>query len=510
MHVRNFFGSIETVMICRRQIARQVFQQFEFRLARLAMVLSAGFVFVIASYPQTPAAAQRNGTEKTAETILGVLDTDDDGRVSRSEWRKSMKMFDSIDTDGDGILTYEELQARFANSRAPAGRAVEWIDVHAHPTTGRNEKPDVKGAIDDAVSALGSSKVSKMILMPQPMVTGERMGKTLKPVPFESWIGEAAKYPGRIYVMGGGATLNVMIHEESPDGHPSNALKKRFADRAEAILKLGAIGFGEIALTHFSMIADQPYMNTSADHPLLLMLADIAAEDGVVIDVHFDPVGKDIPRPDYMTGDNPDVLQRNIDAFERFLDHNPDAKICWAHVGSDRMNFWTPQFTRDMLEKHPNLYLSLRLHLTPSAQNFPLSPNGIRPEWIETFRRYPDRFVMGSDRFFISPTLQKSGGPAAQFAKLNEGTLELSERFLGYLPPELAEKFAFKNAEQLYGLANFATPRVMPSVLQSNPSPRPAKKAGEGLCRNGNMEHCKTACQHGSAAACARLKRNRQ
>jgi hypothetical protein len=380
-----------------------------------------------------------------------------------------MKLFNSIDADGDGTLTYEELRSHFADGPTPENAAVEWIDVHAHPITGRNNRPDVRGAIGEAVAALDSSHIAKIVLMPQPMVGSSRIiGKVLKPVPFERWIGEARKHPGRIYVMGGGASLNVMIHEESPDGHPSEALKKRFAERAEAILKLGAVGFGELALTHFSMVAGQPYMNTSADHPLLLMLADIAAKQGVVIDVHFDPVVEDIRPPDYMTGNNPVVLRRNIDAFERFLDHNRDAKICWAHVGSDRMSFWTAEFTRDMLAKNRNLYMSLRLHLTPSEQNFPLSPSGIKPDWMETFRQFPDRFVMGSDQFFISPALRKSGGPAARFAKLNDGTRELSERLLSYLPPEIARKFAFENAMQLYRLNNFEAPEKPPSAARSN------------------------------------------
>jgi len=208
------------------------------------------------------------GSRKSPERALELLDADGDGRVSRSEWRKPMKLFDSIDTDTDGWLTYEELQAHSAGGSMLKSAAIEWIDVHVHPTTGRNQRPDAKGAIDAAVAALDASHVAKMVLMPQPMVTANRIGKVLKPVPVERWIDEMRRHSGRFYVMGGGGSLNVMIHDESPDGRPSEALKKRFADRAEAILKLGAVGFGEIALTHFSMVPDQPYMSTSADHPL--------------------------------------------------------------------------------------------------------------------------------------------------------------------------------------------------------------------------------------------------
>ena len=175
--------------------------------------------------------------------------------------------------------------------------------------------------------------------------------------------------------MGGGGSLNAMIHDESPDGHPSEQLKRRFAKRAEAILKLGAVGFGELAVLHLSVVPGQEFLNVPADHPLLLMLADIAAKHDVVIDVHFDLVREDIRRPDYLSDENPAVLKRNLDSFERLLEHNRDAKICWAHAGSDRLSFWTAAFTREMLARHPNLYMSLRLIPSKSGVNNLLTKN---------------------------------------------------------------------------------------------------------------------------------------
>jgi len=65
-----------------------------------------------------------------------------------------------------------------------------------------------------------------------------------------------------------------------------------------------------------SMVPGQEFMDVPADHPSLLMLSDVAARHDVMIDVHFDLVVEDIPRPDYLSGDNPPVLKRNLDAFE--------------------------------------------------------------------------------------------------------------------------------------------------------------------------------------------------
>ena len=447
------------------------------RFAWTATPLAACLLFIAASIESEPVLAQnRPGydggqkSRKNPEMVFRRLDADGDGYVSRNEWLKPMALFDRLDSDGDGKLTYEELQANLVgspnqarqhvkardrptgNDRRPAG--LDWIDVHVHLNVGRLQSSNASSALDAAVQAMDANHIAKMVLMPQPMISTVRRGRRLPPTPIERWIKEARRYPDRFEVMGGGGSLNAMIHEDSPGGQASEALKRRFAARAEAILKLGAIGFGELALTHLSMIPGQEYMAVPADHPLMLMLSDIAAEHDVVIDVHFDPIAADIPLPRYVSGENPPALKRNLDAFERFLDHNRRAKISWAHVGSDRLSFWTASFTRDMLGRHPNLYMSLRMFASRSGLNHPLTNDGITADWMETFRQFPDRFFIGGDQFFLSSGLRRKDGPSAKFARMSQDTRDRVNRFLSYLPPEIARKFAFENAVRVYKIAN--------------------------------------------------------
>ena len=263
---------------------------------------------------------------------------------------------------------------------------------------------------------------------------------------------EARKHPDHFLFMGGGGSLNAMIHEESPDGHPSEKLTLRFKKRAQAILKSGAVGFGEIAISHLAMVPGQHVMDVPADHPLLLMLADIAAENGTVIDVHFDLVAQDIPRPSYMPQENPATLKSNIEAFERFLSHNRGAKISWAHVGSDRLSFWTAEFTREILARHSNLYMSLRMFPSKSGLNHPLTDSGISDDWMQTFKQFPDRFVIGGDQFFLPAALRNNSGPGANFARMSQNTRDRVNRFLTYLPAEIGRKFAYENAARIYRL----------------------------------------------------------
>ena len=188
------------------------------------------------------------------------------------------------------------------------------------------------------------------------------------------------------------------------------------------------------------------------DHPLLLLLADIAAEHHVPIDMHCDLVVHDVKTADWLPQPpNPPVLRRNLDGLERLLDHNRKAIIVWAHVGSDNLGQWTSEVTRDMLRKHPNLYMSLRLSIGRGGfrQNNPLSPRGIKPDWLAVFREFPDRFVIGGDQFFAPAGTR---GPPAAFARAAGNIRKRTNLFLSRLPPDLARKIGYENAIRIYKL----------------------------------------------------------
>ena len=314
------------------------------------------------------------------------------------------------------------------------------IDVHAHFESGPRGT-NFRAALEGAIRRMDQNGFSQALLMPQPFPAGQAASYDIDA--FASIIRESG---GRFHPVGGGGSLNGMIHATSP-GAVSEQLKKAFRARAEEIAAAGAVAFGEIALHHMSMRMrgpQHPYEIVAPDHPLLLLLADIAAEKNMPVDLHLDLVPQDMPlpeRPVFNPGRNPSTLPANIEAFERLLAHNRNARFVWAHAGTDSLGTRTPPLQAGLLSRNPNLYMSLRLGTSGPPPFVALGQDGrLKPFWLQLLSTYPDRFVIGTDVF------HNPGN-----ANLEE-SLENYRMMLGQLPADLAEAIANGNARRLYRL----------------------------------------------------------
>ncbi len=320
------------------------------------------------------------------------------------------------------------------------------IDTHGHIENGGRRGTDFRSSLEAALGRMDQSGIRRIIIMPPPMATG-----TPGAYEIESYGFAKQAYAGRILLGGGGGSLNAMIQTSAPDT-VTDDVKKAFRTRAEQIAAAGAVVFGEIALHHLSlrpMGPRHPYEWTPPDHPLLMLLADIAAEKNIPMDLHLDLVPEDMNLPDrpVFNQTNPAVLKANMAAFERLLAHNRGARIVWAHSGTDPLGTRTPQIQREMLSRNPNLFMSLRLGATAPPPFIALDPGKkLKPFWLALLRDFPDRFVIGTD-FFHSPGSGVQRGP-------NEETLENYRATLAQMPPELAEAIGHGNAEKIYRLGN--------------------------------------------------------
>ena len=325
---------------------------------------------------------------------------------------------------------------------------LKWIDVHVHFVGGKSGRQDYEGAARTALGVMDESGIRKMVVMPPPQDYSNAPNYD-----YDSFLEAVKRHPTRFAFLGGGGSLNVMLQAAGDSREPSNELKREFEHKADEILRHGGVGFGEITAHHLSHTSGHPYESVPADHPLLLLLADITGRSDAVIDFHFDVVAGDIKAPDWLASPpNPQSFRANLAAFERLLEHNRKAKIVWAHAGSDMLGFWTTDLSRKLLTRHPNLYMSLRMAPGRAPQNHPLTrSNEIRPGWMRLLQDFSDRFVIGGDQFLVSPSVQ-GRGPGIEFSQRAPIVRERSRRFLAALPPELYRKIAVENATRLYKL----------------------------------------------------------
>jgi len=125
----------------------------------------------------------------------------------------------------------------------------------------------------------------------------------------------------------------------------------------------------------------------------------------------------------------------DADAVERIFRQDPDARILWAHAG-----FESPARVREMLRKYKTLWADLAFR-TDYA-----SGNKVAPAWREVFLEFPDRFMVGTDTYtpdrwsFVVEHAAKARG------------------WLADLPPDVAERIAWKNGETVLGGAYAARP----------------------------------------------------
>jgi hypothetical protein len=75
--------------------------------------------------------------------------------------------------------------------------------------------------------------------------------------------------------------------------------------------------------------------------------------------------------------------------------------------------------------------------------------SGIDKAWLALLERRPDRFVLGSDSFILSPTVPPNS-PLVTLGRGNQARLAAARELIARLPRELAANVAEANAARLY------------------------------------------------------------
>ncbi len=110
------------------------------------------------------------------------------------------------------------------------------------------------------------------------------------------------------------------------------------------------------------------------------------------------------------------------------------------------------------MDTHPNLFMSRRpvppqgaIGNPPGLRfyNLILTPSGIAPDWFALLLKHSDRFVVGSDSFFLSSSVDPTRA-AATLSRGNQGRLMAAAAMLARLPRDLATKIAITNPARIY------------------------------------------------------------
>ena len=409
---------------------------------------------------QTPGGpGGKSGGPPSPDALMHNMDEDDDGQISRTEFRGPPQAFKKFDANGDGYVTKAELEAVLSKIKSggrPGGGAqnplAAWyaklpvILTHTHVfpdvERGKNARDDWEGAVRNALKANKENNIRLSILMPTPTPANSQQRRNLEELAYYS-----KKYPDNFRFAAGGSSLNGWIGAIRPK-NVDDGDRRKFIVQAEEIIAKGAIGFGETTALHFSFFEGHPFQEVRPDHPLFLLLADLSAKHNVPLDFHMEPVAEKWTVSDSLhlrSKANPNWVDANIAAFERLLAHNPKAKIIWVHLGMDNTGYRTPALTRRMLRTYPNLYLSITGGW-PKARNNPLAVvgSGFNLEWREVFIEFSDRIMIGSDNFYQP---DQSFRQMPQFMK--QAAMVVRKPFL---PPAVARKIAFENAQRVFRL----------------------------------------------------------
>ncbi|MCX7892845.1 MAG: TatD family hydrolase [Burkholderiales bacterium] len=181
------------------------------------------------------------------------------------------------------------------------------------------------------------------------------------------------------------------------------------ADTAGWTRDPGIVAYVEERLAKYRYVAIGEFhlYGADADLPVPRRMVELARKHGLMLHAHSD-----------------------ADAVERLYAQWREARILWAHAGFER-----PEKVREMLARYPTLVADLAFRTDHASGGKPA------PEWRALFIEFPDRFMVGTDTY-----VPERWHFVPEHARW-------SREWLADLPPDVAERIAWKNGEALFGAA---------------------------------------------------------
>ena len=122
-------------------------------------------------------------------------------------------------------------------------------------------------------------------------------------------------------------------------------------------------------------------------------------------------------------------VHSNHEVIERIFAYEPEVKVLWAHAGMTD----PPEVVSKMFERYEQLWVDI------SIREYEIAPQGeLDPRWEKLFLDHSDRITIGSDTWINS-----------QWDNY-ETIIAFDRKWLVQLPPDVARKIAYENAQRLF------------------------------------------------------------
>lgn len=309
------------------------------------------------------------------------------------------------------------------------GQAAARTDIHIHYVDFLQETTGIEALME----ALDRADVQRAAVMGMPVIKQWSVNEPQKP---RYYLGDG----GSMYYYSATDTVLAEAVQSLSESQRQrlwpmisgfNPTDKNAADHVQRMLELYPglwKGVGEILTRHDAISALTEGENARADHPALLRVYRLAAQHQLPILLHTNITSPREREPLY------------IAELEHALEEVPEAKFLWAHAGNSttidryqgKMEFLHGEVER-LLAEHDNLWIDLSWSV---LEPYLLVDGEPDPEWLQLVRKYPDRFMLGSDVL-------------GKFERIGE-ILDGFEVFLRELPAEVAEQVRSGNARALF------------------------------------------------------------
>ena len=183
-----------------------------------------------------------------------------------------------------------------------------------------------------------------------------------------------------------------------------------FADETIVTMVLDELARGTAAGPYRGLGEFHLYDSANANGPVAARLMRLAQDEGVAVLAHVDDA-----------------------AIPLLLAHAPKARLIWAHSGIGGASV---ERVRELMRRYPTLLgeLSYRPGLTNGDGH-------LSAAWKALFSEFPTRFMLGSDTWVN-----------ARWSEY-EALMLAARVWLGDLPPATAQRIAWRNAAELFGVA---------------------------------------------------------